>query len=241
MALDLTNIGATAASYATRHPREIVELALTEFGPDVAISFSGAEDVVLVDLASKIGGRFTVFSLDTGRLHPETYQFLDKVRDHYGIPIHAYFPQPDAVQALVSEKGLFSFYRDGHKECCNIRKVEPLTRALTSQARVGHRTAQGPEPGHARRRAGHPARPDVRTAGPAAREVQSSQFLDVDSRCGRTSASTTCRTTRCTTAASSRSVASPARGRSIPVSTSAKAVGGGKRKRRRSAACTSGT
>ena len=102
MALDLTNLGAAASDYASRHPREIIELALNEFGPDVAISFSGAEDVVLVDLASKTGGRFTVFTLDTGRLHPETYQFLDKVRDHYGIPIHAYFPQPDAVQALVA-------------------------------------------------------------------------------------------------------------------------------------------
>lgn len=130
MTLDLTNLGAAAASYATRHPREIVELALNEFGPDVALSFSGAEDVVLIDLASKLGGRFTVFSLDTGRLHAETYQFLDRVRDQYGIPVQIYFPQPDAVQALVREKGLFSFYRDGHKECCNIRKVEPLTRAL---------------------------------------------------------------------------------------------------------------
>lgn len=130
MALDLTALGTTAGSYASRHPQEILELALTEYSPDVGLAFSGAEDVALIDMASKIGKPFTVFVLDTGRLHPETYQFIEKVREHYGIAIDAVFPQPDAVQALVREKGLFSFYVDGHKECCGIRKVEPLMRAL---------------------------------------------------------------------------------------------------------------
>jgi len=88
--------------------------------------------VVLVDMAAKLGGKFRVFSLDTGRLHPETYQFLDKAREHYGITVEAYFPKPEAVEKLVREKGLFSFYRDGHKECCDIRKVEPLRRALST-------------------------------------------------------------------------------------------------------------
>ena len=77
-------------------------------------------------MAAKLGAPFRVFSLDTGRLHPETYQFLEKVRTHYGVTIEAYAPQAEAVQALVREKGLFSFYQDGHKECCGIRKVEPL-------------------------------------------------------------------------------------------------------------------
>ena len=73
---------------------------------------------------------FRVFCLDTGRLHAETYQFLERVREHYKIEIEAFFPQPEAVQKLVREKGLFSFYKDGHKECCGVRKVEPLVRAL---------------------------------------------------------------------------------------------------------------
>ena len=121
-----------AESLVERHPREILEFAINEYSPNVAISFSGAEDVVLVDMASKIGVPFRVFSLDTGRLHPETYQFLDKVRDHYKISVEVFFPRPDAVEKLVREKGLYSFYRDGHKECCDIRKVEPLRRALSS-------------------------------------------------------------------------------------------------------------
>jgi phosphoadenosine phosphosulfate reductase len=135
-----------ADAYAERHPREILELAIKEYSPDIAISFSGAEDVVLVDLAARIGGRFRVFSLDTGRLHPETYQFLDKVREHYGIPIEVYFPKADAVERLVREKGLYSFYRDGHKECCDVRKVEPLRRALSSLSAwvTGQRRDQSP-------------------------------------------------------------------------------------------------
>lgn len=146
MALDSTSIAAAAASYANQDPREILAFALREYGSDLAISFSGAEDVVLIDMAATIGGPFRVFSLDTGRLHPETYQFIEKVRDHYGIRIETLFPQPDAVQALVREKGLFSFYKDGHTECCGIRKVEPLVRALaTSGAWVtGQRKDQSP-------------------------------------------------------------------------------------------------
>jgi phosphoadenosine phosphosulfate reductase len=131
MGIQLASIEEFAASFAERQPQDILAFALEEYSSRIGISFSGAEDVVLVDMAAKLGGKFRVFSLDTGRLHPETYQFLDKVREHYGIAIEAYFPKPNAVEKLVREKGLFSFYRDGHKECCDIRKVEPLRRALS--------------------------------------------------------------------------------------------------------------
>jgi phosphoadenosine phosphosulfate reductase len=146
MPLDLSSLPSIAETYASRSPQEILALALTEYAPALGIAFSGAEDVVLIDMAVKIGAPFTVFSLDTGRLHPETYQFLEKVRTHYGIRIETVLPNPDAVQQLVREKGLFSFYQDGHGECCGIRKVEPLTRALAPlQAWVtGQRKDQSP-------------------------------------------------------------------------------------------------
>lgn len=146
MGIQLASIEQIAVDHAERHPREILELALKEYSPNIAISFSGAEDVVLVDIAAKIGGKFRVFSLDTGRLHPETYQFLDKVRDRYKIPIEVFFPKPDAVEKLVREKGLYSFYRDGHKECCDVRKVEPLRRALSTLGAwvTGQRRDQSP-------------------------------------------------------------------------------------------------
>lgn len=130
MTLEPGTIAAVAARLAERPPPEILAWALRDYAPDVVISFSGAEDVVLVDMAVKAGGGCRVICLDTGRLHPETYQFLEKVREHYGIAIEVFVPQPGAIQALVTAKGLFSFYRDGHKECCGIRKVEPLGRAL---------------------------------------------------------------------------------------------------------------
>src|SRR5215207_9627956 len=130
MPFDPEQVPALAAEYAARDPRDLVALAVREYGADLAISFSGAEDVVLIDMAAKAGGPFRVFSLDTGRLHAETYGFLQRVREHYGVAVEVFFPQPEAVQKLVREKGLFSFYKDGHKECCGIRKVEPLVRAL---------------------------------------------------------------------------------------------------------------
>jgi phosphoadenosine phosphosulfate reductase len=128
--LDPATLPEVAASYASRQPQDILALALEAYSPAIGISFSGAEDVVLIDMAAAIGRPFSVFSLDTGRLHPETYQFIEKVRARYGITIETMFPRPESVQVLVREKGLFSFYADGHKECCGIRKVEPLTRAL---------------------------------------------------------------------------------------------------------------
>ncbi|ESR62987.1 hypothetical protein CICLE_v10015162mg [Citrus x clementina] len=111
-------------------PLEIMDRALEKFGNDIAIAFSGAEDVALIEYAHLTGRPFRVFSLDTGRLNPETYRFFDEVEKHFGIRIEYMFPDAVEVQALVRSKGLFSFYEDGHQECCRVRKVRPLRRAL---------------------------------------------------------------------------------------------------------------
>ncbi|XP_059662386.1 5'-adenylylsulfate reductase 3, chloroplastic-like [Cornus florida] len=111
-------------------PLEIIDKALEKFGNDIAIAFSGAEDVALIEYAHLTGRPFRVFSLDTGRLNPETYKLFDTVEKHYGIHIEYMFPDAVEVQALVRSKGLFSFYEDGHQECCRVRKVRPLRRAL---------------------------------------------------------------------------------------------------------------
>jgi len=73
-----------------------------------------------------------VFSLDTGRLHAETYRFIEQVRNHYKISIDVLSPDKDALEKFVREKGLYSFYQDGHKECCGIRKVVPLRNKLAT-------------------------------------------------------------------------------------------------------------
>src|SRR5690606_968023 len=109
-------------------PSEVVEHALRAFGDRCAIAFSGAEDIVLIDMAVKTGLPFSVFSIDTGRLHAQTYRFIEKVRAHYGIEIHVVAPERAPVEALVRKKGLFSFYEDGHKECCEVRKLSSIRR-----------------------------------------------------------------------------------------------------------------
>jgi len=113
-----------------KKPRSILKAALENFD-NIAISFSGAEDVVLIDLALNIRKDIQVFSLDTGRLHPETYRFIEKVRQHYKIDIELLTPDSTLLDPFVKEKGLFSFYEDGHQQCCGLRKVEPLRRKLS--------------------------------------------------------------------------------------------------------------
>lgn len=126
-------------------PQEILAFALESY-EHIAISFSGAEDVVLIDMATKIRSNVGVFCLDTGRLHAQTYRYIEHVRQHYGITIDILFPDSVAVQELVSRKGLFSFYEDNHQECCSIRKIGPLRKKLlTLDAWVtGQRKDQSP-------------------------------------------------------------------------------------------------
>lgn len=124
------DVAGFAFDYAESEPAEIMQLALTSF-ERIAISMSGA-DAVLVDIAAGITADVAVFTLDTGRLHPETHQLLEQVRERYGILVETLSPDATAVQELVRNKGLFSFYKDGHQECCGIRKVEPLRCKLSS-------------------------------------------------------------------------------------------------------------
>lgn len=125
------NIENLHTELAGKNPRAILKAALAQFD-SIAISFSGAEDVVLIDLALGIRKDIQVFCLDTGRLHPQTYQFIEQVRKHYSIQIELLTPNCELLDAFVKEKGLFSFYENGHSECCGIRKVEPLRRKLVS-------------------------------------------------------------------------------------------------------------
>ena len=142
---DSINITDIESELASKAPQQILRYALENHN-NIAVSFSGAEDVVLIDMAHKIRSDIKVFSLDTGRLHAETYQFIDRVRNHYNIDIDVIMPENDKVEALVKEKGLFSFYKDDHKECCGIRKISPLRRQLhTLDAWItGQRKDQNP-------------------------------------------------------------------------------------------------
>ncbi len=140
------DIATAEAAHASQTPQDILRFGLTRFGAECAIAFSGAEDVVLIDMASKLNLPFSVFCLDTGRLHPQTYRFLERVRAHYKITLEILFPDFIGVEDLVRRRGLTSFYQDGHQECCEIRKVLPLSRALRNYGAwvTGQRRDQSP-------------------------------------------------------------------------------------------------
>lgn len=112
-------------------PKDIIGIALRGY-ENIAISFSGAEDVVLIDMAVQIAPDVRVFTLDTGRLHAQTYRHLQQVREHYDITLEVLYPDAQKLEAFVRDKGLFSFYYDGHNECCSVRKVAPLRRRLNT-------------------------------------------------------------------------------------------------------------
>lgn len=92
----------------------------------------GAEDQVLTDMVSKIDNDTCIFTLDTGRLHPETYDVMDATNLKYNRKIDVYFPETSKVQALYKTQGVNGHYEsiEKRKNCCFVRKIEPLQRAL---------------------------------------------------------------------------------------------------------------
>jgi phosphoadenosine phosphosulfate reductase len=117
-----------------------------EFSPAVFASSLAAEDMVLTDLIAKSQLPITIFTLETGRLHPETLAMLDRIKDHYKIDVTPFRPDPIAVDAYIAQHGLNAFYDsvEMRKECCRIRKVEPLQHALSGNRAwiTGQRRAQ---------------------------------------------------------------------------------------------------
>jgi phosphoadenosine phosphosulfate reductase len=107
---------------------------VTELFPGAVVFSSslGQEDQVLTDVIFKNNLPVKVFTLDTGRLFNETYELLDRTMARYKKPVQVYFPDAADVEQFVSTKGINSFYEsvENRKECCNIRKVKPLNRAL---------------------------------------------------------------------------------------------------------------
>lgn len=121
------------AHYESLPPQALLQWAVEQFGERVALACSfGAEDVALVDMLAQITPRPRFFVLDTGRLHQETYNVMERCRQRYHIEFEVYFPQTALVERLLRTKGANSFYQsiEDRKECCYIRKVEPLERAL---------------------------------------------------------------------------------------------------------------
>ncbi len=112
---------------------ESLKLVAEKYPSKVVFSTSlGQEDQVITDAILKNNIDIKIFTLDTGRLFQETYELLDKTRAKYRASIDVFFPNTENVQQLVRDKGANSFYEsvENRKECCFIRKIEPLKRAL---------------------------------------------------------------------------------------------------------------
>ena len=125
-----------SASLEAKSAEDVVRWAIEAFGNTkvaLASSFS-AEDVAIIHMMVQATPKPRVFTLDTGRLNQETYDVMDTIRKQYGVTIEIMFPQREAVEQMVREKGLNLFYHsiDNRKLCCGIRKVEPLNRALAT-------------------------------------------------------------------------------------------------------------
>ncbi|HYC42591.1 MAG TPA: phosphoadenylyl-sulfate reductase [Noviherbaspirillum sp.] len=117
-----------------------------EFSPAVFASSLAAEDMVLTDMILRAKLPIGVFTLETGRLHKETLGMVDRIKETYGYEVKLYKPETAAVDNYVQQNGLNAFYDsvEMRKECCRIRKVEPLNRALAGNKAwvTGQRRAQ---------------------------------------------------------------------------------------------------
>jgi phosphoadenosine phosphosulfate reductase len=114
---------------------ELLRRFIGEYGNRIALASSlGPEDQVLTDMILKIEPSARIFTIDTGRLFPETYSLIDKTNLTYNIKMEVYFPERQPVEDYVRLNGINAFYEsiDKRKACCHVRKIEPLLRALST-------------------------------------------------------------------------------------------------------------
>lgn len=115
--------------------KQVLTDIVADFNPVTLASSYGAEDMVLMDLICKFAPQIEIFTLDTGRLPKETYEVMQQVKAHYGTEVQVYFPEAKELEEYVTQQGPNAFYDsiDLRKQCCAIRKVAPLKRALAGK------------------------------------------------------------------------------------------------------------
>lgn len=126
----------------------LIARAATEYKPSALASSLSAEDMVLTDLILEHALPVDIFTLDTGRLHAETLAMIDAISERWGYRVRVFRPDEGAVTEYTGRHGLNGFYGDVdlRKRCCQLRKVEPLGRALAGRESwiTGQRRAQSP-------------------------------------------------------------------------------------------------
>ena len=116
-----------------KSPLEILQFVSNEFDGKIKFASSmGLEDQVITHILASHKIPVEIFTLDTGRMFYETYELIDKTQARYNLPIKIYFPDADEVEEMVNSKGINLFYQsiENRKQCCGIRKIKPLKRAL---------------------------------------------------------------------------------------------------------------
>lgn len=119
--------------FSTASPEEALQYFLSEYKGRITLASSmGLEDQVLTHMVSEIDPDTKVFTLDTGRLFPETHELISKTKKTFNIDIKIYFPEAAKVEEMVNKKGNNLFYEsiENRKLCCHIRKIESLKRAF---------------------------------------------------------------------------------------------------------------
>jgi thioredoxin-dependent adenylylsulfate APS reductase len=131
--LDEYEVGEIALELDDKDPQDVIAWGLQHFGRRLAICTSFQTDgMAILDMAWRIDPSVRVFCVDSGRLHQQTYDLMDRVRERYGIPIEIYYPDAGQLEKFVHAEGINPFYRAVplRLRCCEIRKVTPLTKVL---------------------------------------------------------------------------------------------------------------
>jgi phosphoadenosine phosphosulfate reductase len=131
--MDTAQIDKWNEQFKKSSAQEVLAYFLKEFKGEIALSSSlGAEDQVLTEMVATIDKSARIFTLDTGRVFPETYDLIAKTNQKYNVSIEVFFPDFKKVQEMVKLKGINLFYEsiENRKECCHVRKMEPLKRAF---------------------------------------------------------------------------------------------------------------
>jgi phosphoadenosine phosphosulfate reductase len=134
--LDDLEVGELAVEYEDQEPEDVLQWALDRFGEDrfaVITSFQ-ADGVAIMDMAWRLNPKVRILTVDTGRMPEEYYRIIDTFREKYGMQIEVLFPEARAVESMVRKNGVNLFYESVPNRllCCNVRKVQPLNRALKS-------------------------------------------------------------------------------------------------------------
>jgi phosphoadenosine phosphosulfate reductase len=130
---DEWEVGNLALELDDKPPQEVLEWAIDTLGRKLAICTSFQSDgMAILDMAWRIDPNVRVFTVDSGRMHAETYDLMDRVRERYDIPVEIYYPNAAELEPFVLTAGVNSFYRSVplRLRCWEIRKVNPLKKVL---------------------------------------------------------------------------------------------------------------